>query len=165
MKRTELKRNTPLRAVSLAKEGKAGLKATTIRASAIRPVKPRKPLKQSRSTGKPTDEQAWRLVTVKKLSCICCMLNREKGRPTAYFGACDAHHLLSGGRRRGHDFTIGLCKWHHQADPPYAGMGERKAIETFGPSVATGSKPFHVMYGRDDELLEFQNELLARVPR
>jgi hypothetical protein len=42
-------------------------------------------------------------------------------------------------------------------------MGEREAIERFGPSVATGSKPFHAMYGSDDELLEFQDALLALV--
>lgn len=178
MKRTELKRRAPLRDCSPAKAGKSGLKATTIRASATRPerqdgqqnitrpitTKPRKPLKQGRSTGRPTDAQAWRLVTIKKLGCICCMLNRERGVPTAYFGVCEAHHLLSGGRRRGHDFTIGLCRWHHQERPPYD-MGVREASERFGPSLAGGSKPFHATYGTDDELLAMQNALLAKVPR
>ena len=122
---------------------------------------PGKPMRQSRSTGTPTRAQSARLETVKRLGCICCMLNREISKPTAYFGPCDAHHLLSGGRRRGHDFTIGLCKWHHQAEPPYSSMGMVQAIELFGPTVASGSKPFHGLYGTDDELLEFQDALLA----
>jgi hypothetical protein len=42
-------------------------------------------------------------------------------------------------------------------------MHEREAIALYGPSVATGSKPFHAMYGSDDELLAFQNALLAQV--
>lgn len=150
MKRTAIARRTPIRSHQPMKAG-----ATTLRAG--------KSLRRGRSTGKPTAAESWRLVTVKALGCICCRLNREMGMATAYVGAGDAHHLLSGGRRRGHMATIGLCKWHHQAEPPYPGMGEREAIERFGPSAATGSKPFHAMYGSDDELLEFQNALLALV--
>jgi hypothetical protein len=150
MKRTALQRKTALRAHQPMKAG-----ASLPRAS--------KPMRRGRSTGKPTAAESWRLVTVKALGCICCMLNREMGMATAYFGPGDAHHLLSGGLRRGHMATIGLCKWHHQAEPPYPGMGEREAIERFGPSVATGSKPFHALYGSDDDLLEFQNALLALV--
>ena len=42
-------------------------------------------------------------------------------------------------------------------------MGIEECIYAFGPSVATGSKPFHEMYGSDEELLELQNELIERV--
>jgi hypothetical protein len=120
-----------------------------------------KRLRQSRSTGKATVAELARIVLVKKLGCICCMLNREMGMPTACFGPCEAHHLLSGGRRRGHKATIGLGQWHHQAVRPYDAMTTDETIERFGPSVATGSKPFHALYGTDDELLEFQEALLA----
>lgn len=152
MKRTALARRTPLQARQPMKAGAGPLRAG-------------KPLRRSRSTGKPTAAESWRLVTVKALGCVACRLNRQMGLATAYFGAAEAHHLLSGGRRRGHLATIGLCPWHHRAAPPYPGMGEREAIERFGPSVATGSKPFHAVYGSDDELLEFQDALLALVPR
>jgi hypothetical protein len=148
MKRTELLRKTPLRART------APMATTTLARSTTR-------MRQGRSTGKPTTDEARRLVTIKALGCICCMLNRQMGMATAYYGPCDAHHLLSGGRRRGHECTIGLCDWHHEAKPPYDAMGAWVAIATFGPSVATGSKPFHAMYGTDDELLEFQDALLA----
>jgi len=131
------------------------------RKTAINPGTKR--LRQSRSTGKPTVAELARIVRVKHLGCICCMLNREQGMPTAFFGTCEAHHLLSGGRRRGHTDTIGLCQWHHRAVRPYEALTQAKTIERFGPSVATGSKPFHAMYGSDDKLLEFQNALLAQV--
>lgn len=157
MKRTELKRITPLRA------GTATLRRTELaRKTAIKPGTKR--MRQSRSTDKPTVAESARIVLVKKLGCICCMLNMQFWMPVPYRGVCEAHHLLSGGLRRGHLFTIGLCRWHHQAVPPREGMGEAAAIAVYGPSVATGSKPFHLMYGSDDELLEFQNALLAQVP-
>lgn len=157
MKRTELKRITPPSA------GTATLRRTELaRKTAIKPGTKR--MRQSRSTDKPTMAESARIVLVKQLGCICCMLNRAQGMPTAFFGPCEAHHLLSGGRRRGHDATIGLCQWHHRAVRPYEALTERKTIERFGPSVATGSKPFHAMYGTDDELLEFQDALLAQVP-
>ena len=129
------------------------------RKTAIKPGTQR--LRQSRSTGNATVAESARIVLVKRLGCICCMLNRQMGIPTAFFGPCEAHHLLSGGRRRGHDATIGLCRWHHQAVRPYEAMTTDETVERFGPGVATGSKPFHAMYGTDDELLEFQNALLA----
>ena len=100
---------------------------------------------------------------VKALGCICCMINQQIGLMKPYTGPCDAHHLLSGGRRRGHKFTLGLCDWHHEAKPPSYAMGAKLATEKYGPSLAKGSKPFHEVYGTDDELLEFQNALLAGV--
>jgi hypothetical protein len=155
MKRTELKRITPLVA-----------KACTLRRTELARKTPMKPgtkrMRQSRSTDKPTAAESARIVLVKKLGCICCMLNVQFWMPVPYRGVCEAHHLLSGGLRRGHLFTIGLCRWHHQAVPPRERMSESAAIAVYGPSVATGSKPFHVTYGSDDELLEFQNALLAQ---
>jgi hypothetical protein len=154
MKRTALIRRTPLAARQKPLRNITGFITSTL--------KPGKPLRQTRSTGKATVAESARIELVKRLGCICCMLNRTWGMLAAYAGVCEAHHLLSGGRRRGHDFTLGLCRWHHQGVPPRP-MHEREAIAMYGPSVATGSKPFHVMYGSDDELLEFQDALLARV--
>lgn len=154
MKRTELQRKTPLTATACT------LRRTELaRKTALNPGTKR--LRQSRSTEKATVAESARIVLVKKLGCICCTLNREQGMPTAFFGPCEAHHLLSGGRRRGHNCTIGLCRWHHQAVRPYEAMTTDETVERFGPGVATGSKPFHAMYGTDDELLEFQEALLA----
>ncbi len=98
---------------------------------------------------------------VKRLGCLACRLNAAMGLPRAYAGPCEAHHLLSGGLRIGHDHTVGLCPWHHRAVPPVP-LPEREAIARYGPSVATGSKPFRAMYGSDAELLVMQNALLAQ---
>ena len=156
MKRTELKRIAPLGAGTIALR-----RTELLRKTAINPGT--KKLRQSRSTGKATVAESARIVLVKKLGCICCMLNVQFWMPVPYRGICEAHHLLSGGRRRGHLFTIGLCRWHHQAVPPREGMTMLAAVAVYGPSVATGSKPFHLMYSSDDDLLDFQNALLLAV--
>lgn len=118
-------------------------------------------LRPGRSTGKPTKAESQRIERLKAGECLCCWLNRQQGRPTAYFGGCDAHHVLSGGRRIGHMATLGLCPWHHRALRPYADMNDAQATEMFGPSLALGSKPFHALYGSDEELLALQEQLLA----
>lgn len=163
MKRTELKRLAPLRNKTALRQKPLQIITGTI-------TKARKPLRQSRSTGKPTLAESAKIAAVKAMGCICCMLNEQLGlkrasrvsRPNAMV-PCEAHHLLSGGIRRGHAFILGLCRWHHQGVPPQPGMHERDAIAAYGPTVATGSKPFHATYGTDDELLEFQHALLAQV--
>lgn len=71
----------------------------------------------------------------------------------------EAHHLLRGGRRIGHEATIALCHYHHQGYLP-EGYNNASARIAFGPSLAKGSKPFHAMYGTDEELLNYQNTLL-----
>lgn len=120
-----------------------------------------KGLRRTRSTGKPTKAEAARIDRLKRGECICCWLNRGQGRPTAYFGGCDAHHVLSGGLRIGHGATLACCPWHHRGVKPYDGMTDRQATETFGPSLEHGSKPFHATYGSDTQLLELQDQLLA----
>jgi hypothetical protein len=85
----------------------------------------------------------------------------------------EVHHLLDGGVRRGHAFTVGLCPWHHRGvihifNPP--DVYERNPDENriakmnikYGPSLYHDAHSFHALYGSDDELLAFQNELLAR---
>ena len=75
---------------------------------------------------------------------------------------CDAHHLLSGGIRRGHEYTIGLCPWHHRGVPPND-MSIKMARGIYGPSLMDGSKVFRAVYGTDDQLLERQNKYLEGV--
>ena len=94
MKRTELKRKTRLVA-------KTALRQKALQNITTAITKPRKALRQSRSTNTPTTAESMRIAAVKQIGCLACMLNREMGMPTAGFGACEAHHLLSGGRRRG----------------------------------------------------------------
>jgi len=84
-----------------------------------------------------------RFLAIQDIGCLACLRHGRRGVP------CDIHHLLRGGRRRGHQATIGLCPWHHRGVGPALGL-----------SLAHGSKSFHAMYGSDEDLLEMQNDLV-----
>lgn len=96
------------------------------------------------STGKPTKAQERRFRQLQDMGCIVCSL---------FFGAYrapDIHHILSGGRRRGHDFTLPLCPEHHRLPTGY-----------YGPSLAGGTRAFEKAWGTQEELLAKVNEALA----
>ena len=109
------------------------------------------------STGTPTKAQQRRFEAIKlETGCVCCRLSN------ATYVQPEIHHLLSGGRRRGHDLTIGLCGWHHR------GVASQDTTSAWlrqyaGPSLAHGSKPFHAHFGSDEVLLAEQERLLCRV--
>lgn len=69
------------------------------------------------------------------------------------------HHTLSGGIRRGHRFTFGNCLWHHRA-LMLPGYTTSSMTARYGPSLAKGSKPFHAVYGSDDEMIAMQDYLV-----
>lgn len=99
-----------------------------------------------------------RFTLIYATGCIACLLMGRTYTP------CQIHHLNIGGRagqkRRGDEFTIGLCPYHHQGHmPPGIGIGQMIAI--FGPSLARASKAFRRKFGNDDFLLKKQNELIA----
>lgn len=112
----------------------------------------------SRSTPKPTRLQVARFEAIHHLGCIAC---RKRGQVTP----CEVHHLTIGGRhgqkRRGHDFTIGLCPWHHRGEPTF-GLSHIVCECRFGPSYAREPRRFREVFGQDEELLAYQNELLAK---
>ena len=104
------------------------------------------------STGKRTKAQQARFDRIKETGCIVCAL-RGITKPVYP----EIHHLLSGGRRRGHDFTIGLCPWHHRAVPFGDWLDHANCRRMLGPSLAEGSKTVHVEHGSDEFLLAAQN--------
>lgn len=111
-------------------------------------------------------EKSRRFDKLRELGCICCQKNLDDveqvwliptGQPV------EIHHLNGGGhhgqKRRGDEFTIPLCVWHHR------GLGESAySTSTYGPSWAKGSKPFRAVYGTDDELLALVNSLIEPIP-
>lgn len=110
-------------------------------------------MRTGRSTGKPTAEQVARFEAIHRIGCIACR------KHCGMFTPAEVHHLTTGGlhgqRRRGHDFTIGLCEWHHR------GVGVEAKIELWlGPSYARKPRSFREAFGRDDVLLAYQNELI-----
>lgn len=46
---------------------------------------------------------------VRQLGCIICRLFHH------VFSPCEIHHMLSGGRRMGEMFVLGLCFLHHRS--------------------------------------------------
>lgn len=162
MRRTPITRKTVLRQVSAKRSaamstdkrrpaGAPALRATTIRASTKR-------MRQGRSTGKPTAAQAARFMHIRAIGCVACLLS-------GWFSIDpEVHHLnaggLHGGKRRGHDFTIGLCSWHHQGVSQDFSNPERGRM-ILGPSYKLHKMAFRARYGTDDQLLETTNKLIA----
>ena len=120
-------------------------------------------MKRGRSTGKPTREEEARIVAVKEGPCVACLIWQKHPDCPAGFTpwiGVDYHHLLSGGRRRGHMFGVGLCPYHHRNVPDF-GCTHEEMRKHYGPSLAEGSKPFHATFGSDADLLAKQSELLG----
>lgn len=86
---------------------------------------------------------------LQRIGCIAC-------RQLGVYSQADVHHILSGGRRTGHQATIPLCPYHHR------GVGCVGAA-IMGPSLANGSKPFHERFGTQAELLAMVNKMLEPI--
>lgn len=105
-----------------------------------------------------------RSLLVKQLPCIACEKDKQR-QPNR----TEEHHLNTGGnagqRRRGDEFSIPLCQWHHRGEmrqnrwPRVERAAEWESA--YGPSLARNSKEFRTRYGTDDELLQLTNERLA----
>lgn len=95
--------------------------------------------KEGNKPGKytPTLEEAQWMADIVELGCICCILDGLQPRETA------VHHILSGGRRKGHLFTLPLCPGHHQHDTA-SGLIARHPFKA----------RFEARYGTEAELLE-----------
>jgi hypothetical protein len=102
---------------------------------------------QSTSLKAPTKAERDRFSYFASIGCICCRLAQQ-----ADCGVTEAHHLLSGNKRRGHAYTIPLGQWHHRGEPPQ-GLTAKQATMIFGPSLARMSRNFREQYGQDDALL------------
>lgn len=109
--------------------------------------------------------QVTRWDRMREIGCIACCMNARYGysvAPVNIMNPMEMQHLLSGGRRRGHDDTIALCHWHHQGKRmPSAEMGYKQQAVLYGPSFGHEPTRFRQLYGREDEQLVYQNRLLA----
>lgn len=117
-------------------------------------------MKRGRSTGNQTKDEAKWIGATKRNGCLCCMslgFDHDPDGPMV-----EAHHLLSGGIRIGHFWTVGLCAWHHRARLIVAGWRHAAHREQLGPSLEEGSAVFHERFGTDEELLREQIALNKR---
>ena len=94
---------------------------------------------------------------VRALPCIACAIS-VCPQPNA----TEEHHLnlagKAGQKRRGDEYSIPLCGWHHRGESPHFTTLARLH---YGPSLALHSKEFRKVYGCDDELLTKTNALLG----
>lgn len=93
---------------------------------------------------------------MQSIGCVCCQI-----RGLGYADG-EIHHILSGGRRISHDHTICLTPWHHRGVVP-SGFTEKQVKDIMGPSMAKSPKEFEEVFGTQEELLEFQNEVIKIV--
>ena len=86
----------------------------------------------------PTLLEAQRIERMKvEIGCICCVLNNLT--PTRHL---EIHHLLVGGVRESHWYTICLCWTHHQG----------RLLSGLWTSIAQGSKAFTKVHGSQWDL-------------
>jgi len=93
-----------------------------------------------------------RFERLREIGCLAC-------RQWGHHSIPEVHHLLGAGKRRGHQYTVGLCIFHHRGATPLG--SNKKLMETLlGPSLALNSKRFHEVFGNDEALLAMANKLL-----
>ena len=90
-------------------------------------------------------ERRW-LDAITQLGCIVCWIFER------VFSPAEPHHLLSGGRRRGHLFTIPLCPGHHRY-----GLDTDQAV-----SRDQCRRRFEARYGTEESLLAKTRELVTQ---
>lgn len=102
-----------------------------------------------------------RFVLMQEVGCVPCIIEGElrgkhrRGEPG------DVNHLIYG-YRRGHDFTVCECPWHHRGILK-ANLDALAMEVLFGPSRALNKRRFHARYGDDDTLLKRQNHELKKI--
>lgn len=90
-------------------------------------------------------ESAW-MDSICQLGCIVCLLFKGVVSPA------EPHHMLRGGRRRGHLFTIPLCPLHHRS-----GRNDDEVV-----SRDQNQRRFEKRYGTEDSLLAKTRELVKQ---
>ena len=97
------------------------------------------------------------------LALGCCACKVEADRFSSWPSASpECHHMLSGGRRMGHLFTIPLCAGHHRGDwtPEQKVYWRAQGIQ-YMPSIAGGRKSFVFHYGTERWFWEKTQEQLG----
>lgn len=100
----------------------------------------------------PTKYEAARIEAMMRLGCVCCAL---AGQPHI---AQECHHILDGGRRLGHWFTLPLCRGHHQGD---FSLDQRSLLPLEHLiAISDGRKLFNATYGSERKLWEIVQDRL-----
>lgn len=98
---------------------------------------------------------------LKEMGCLPCWM---QGRMNVF---AEIHHQNLGGKagqkRRGDEFTVPLCPWHHRGETAGDHITKSDMRRHYGPSLACESKAFRERFGSDDALLAKTNELIAKL--
>lgn len=100
-------------------------------------------------------------IIAKYCGCLACLLMGHLDRHTTI------EHATEHGRRVGegaevHEWTIGLCTWHHFGHT-HSHSSRQKMAGEFGPTLAWGRKPFEEHFGDEVKILiPVQNFMLAQ---
>lgn len=90
----------------------------------------------------PTAAEREREKAARKLGCVLSRLRAAKGLPVPKKGPVHIHHIVKGGKRLGHGYTVPLHGWYNAEVVPYPYTSKYEAREVFGASVKHGSKAF-----------------------
>ena len=102
-----------------------------------------------------TKEDERRMELLPQVGCICC---HAYGIYNPYV---QIHHIVEGGRRLGHQYTLPLCFYHHENVPP-EGMSRAEAEKQVGPSLKS-KKKFNEVFGGELILLEYVDKMLETI--
>lgn len=86
--------------------------------------------------------------------CICCK------QRLGLYRYPEIHHIVEG-YRLGDDYTIPLCAWHHQGQPPSVHATKKQAAKIMGPNLRDQKKTFVQAFGSERELLQRINQWLG----
>ncbi len=98
--------------------------------------------------------------------CLPCLLVGHLDRHTSIEHVTDAGFRIGKGPEQ-HEYTIGLCVWHHYGRRPNRSTRQHMSGE-FGPPLAWGRKTFEAHFGDEVKVLvplqDYLLELFAADP-
>lgn len=101
----------------------------------------------------PTLAEKQRFAAIYEVGCIPCWLKGISFQP------CTIQHVVEGRKRLGHDYTYGLCEFHHFGTPK-DGWTVKQTEDVLGPSLALSKKRFMQTFGSERELVMVCSEMI-----
>jgi hypothetical protein len=101
----------------------------------------------SKNMPKPTKAEQTRINLIMSMSCCVCALHGDVSKR-----ALECHHIVRGGKRLGHWYTLQICRGHHR------GIWDERSPQPAQISIADGSKAFRAAHGGLDDLQIWQRQ-------
>jgi hypothetical protein len=101
------------------------------------------------STGKQTAEEAARIKFIMSLSCAVCALHGDVSKRPL-----ECHHIVRGGKRLGHWYTLQLCIGHHRG----LWLKTETLLPRYRVAISDGRQAFRRAHGGYDDLQIWQRQ-------